>query len=71
MQFIRGVRTPRTIVVFGNRLDFWRDESGATVVEYVLLVAVLALGLIVALVALRDGVGLKMMNNSSAIEKAH
>jgi Flp pilus assembly pilin Flp len=71
MQFIRGVRTPRTIVVFGNRRDFWRDESGATVVEYVLLVAVLALGVIVALMALRDGIGMKMMNDSSSIEKAH
>ena len=57
--------------MFGNRLDFWRDESGATVVEYVLLVAVLALGVIVALMALRDGIGMKMMNDSSSIEKAH
>jgi len=57
--------------VFGNRRDFWRDESGATVVEYVLLVAVLALGVIVALMALRDGIGMKMMNDSSSIEKAH
>ncbi|GEM_PF-2978539 len=57
--------------MFGNRRDFWRDESGATVVEYVLLVAVLALGVIVALMALRDGIGMKMMNDSSSIEKAH
>ncbi len=48
----------------------WTDEEGATVVEYVLLVAVLALGLIIAMTTLKDGITNKYGTTSSAVESA-
>lgn len=55
----------------GNQTDFWHDESGATVVEYVLLLAVLALGVLVAIAWLRDVLFLKMDKEARSIDKAH
>ena len=49
----------------------WTDEEGATVVEYVLLVAVLALGLIVAMTTLKGGITNKYGTTSTAVESAN
>ena len=39
------------------RKRFWSDEAGQGLVEYVIIVALVAIGLIVAVVLLRNGVG--------------
>ncbi len=49
----------------------WTDEEGATVVEYVLLVAVLALGLIVAMTTLKGGITNKYSDTSTKVESAN
>lgn len=36
---------------------FWRDESGQGLVEVVLIIALIAIGLIAAMLLLRNGVG--------------
>jgi pilus assembly protein Flp/PilA len=41
---------------------FWRDDSGATAIEYALIAGIVGLGIIVALGALRDGLN-NIFNN--------
>lgn len=48
----------------------WTDEEGATIVEYVLLLAVLALGVIAAIGALRTSVTGKYNATSTAVDTA-
>ena len=42
----------------------WRDESGQDLTEYVLLVVIIALGVTVAIVALRDQIS-QVFNDAS------
>ena len=50
--------------------NFFNDESGASAVEYGLLVAVIAVGLIVAMGGLKDSIVTAFGNTKTALETA-
>ena len=50
--------------------NFFKDESGASAVEYGLLVAVIAVGLIAAMGGLKNSISTSFTNTSAALEKA-
>ena len=50
--------------------NFFKDESGASAVEYGLLVAVIAVGLIAAMGGLRNSIQTSFTNTSAALNKA-
>jgi pilus assembly protein Flp/PilA len=45
-------------IVDGSGRSFFREEDGSEVVEYALIIAVVAIGLVVALNAITTGTGL-------------
>lgn len=51
--------------------NFFSDESGASAVEYGLLVAVLAVGLIAGMAALRGSIETAFTNAGTALEAAN
>jgi pilus assembly protein Flp/PilA len=51
--------------------NFFNDESGASAVEYGLLVAVIAVGLIVGMQGLRDSIATSFTNAGTALEKTY
>ena len=50
--------------------NFFKDESGASAVEYGLLVAVIAVGLIAAMGGLKNSIQASFNNTSAALNKA-
>ncbi len=44
--------------------NFWNDESGQGLVEYALIIALVAVGLIAILIVLRNSIG-NVFNNAS------
>ena len=50
--------------------NFFKDESGASAVEYGLLVAVIAVGLIAAMGGLKNSIQASFTNTSSALNTA-
>ena len=51
--------------------NFFNDESGASAVEYGLLVAVLAVGLIAGMAALRGSINTAFTNAGTALTNAN
>jgi pilus assembly protein Flp/PilA len=57
----------------GFRRAFWRADSGQGLVEYALIIALVAVGLVAILVVLRNGIGnvfnnaATQLNNSTAV----
>jgi pilus assembly protein Flp/PilA len=49
---------------------FWNDESGATAVEYALMVALIAVAIIVAVTALGTSLSTKFEDVADAIDDA-
>jgi pilus assembly protein Flp/PilA len=49
---------------------FWSDESGQGLVEYALIIALVAVGLIAILLVLRNSIGDVFNNASQALENA-
>ncbi|MDT7935203.1 MAG: Flp family type IVb pilin [Sphingomonadaceae bacterium] len=47
-----------------------RDESGAAAAEYALIIAVVAVGIVVALTTLKNGIGNSMNSSDAAITNA-
>ena len=49
---------------------FWSDESGQGLVEYALIIALVAVGLIAILLILRNSIGDVFNNTSEALQNA-
>lgn len=49
---------------------FWSDESGQGLVEYALIIALVAIGLIAILLILRNSIGDVFNNASEALQNA-
>ena len=49
---------------------FWSDESGQGLVEYALIIALVAVGLIAILLVLRNSIGDVFNNASEALDNA-
>jgi pilus assembly protein Flp/PilA len=53
----RGVPHAREFTIMQSLLrNFWRNESGATAIEYGLIAAILGLGIIASLTQVRQGI---------------
>ena len=48
---------------------FWRDDAGATAIEYGLIAAIVCIGIIAALGGLRDGLNNIFNNVSTPLSK--
>ena len=50
--------------------QFWRDESGQGLVEYVLIIALIAIGLIAIMVFFRNAIGTVFARASNTLNNA-
>ena len=69
---VKGAESLMNLFVFRTWLQakFGKDEKGASMVEYILLVALIALAVIAAVVFLKDQVNSKFNQSGSSLSSA-